>query len=207
MYKTQHFKAVLERADGVPMVLRADNEKLMEFSWISNPFMNYIAGLLQRKPMRICFVGDKLKTIPDYQEKYDSCMRFYPFAWELETRETRVGSIKDYRDMDEREETVVDADSVDQIMDHGFIIDRDRLEYIDLEAYVRMYSDGIWCVNPLGVLAAAGTGYGGGDYRREDSNFGMTGIWAGDVISYSLLRPDDSYADMTEVYGFTQSLE
>jgi len=61
-----------------------------------------------------------------------------------------------------------------------YILDLDRLEYVDLHCVEPFDADGDWRVHPLPLLTCEGNGRGGGDFRGSDP---YLGLWARDLVT------------------------
>ena len=144
--------------------------KLMEHSWITNPFMLQVQQLLSPgnpwHMSRIVWTGDysdkELFTGDPERNLYDLCADEF---------------------LDITSAPISDGPQILYIVNHTKLLYIDLCEIPDVEGEAGKG----WKVHPLSILTSSGNGRGGGDYR--DDNDTNVGSWAGDVISAEYEEP------------------
>lgn len=140
--------------------------KLMEHSWLKNPYMKQVERLLSPggpwHKTRIVWTGD-------YSNKglftEDPERNLYDLA------------------SDEFTQASDGSDGPEAL----YVVNHTKNIYIDLSEVPDVEDAEGWKIHPLSILTSSGNGRGGGDYRdREDDNVGS---WAGDVISCEYETP------------------
>lgn len=196
----QYYRALLISDDGavnIGVPYDFDNGyKLMEHSWIGNPFVDVIAGVLYEQPMRLAWVGDYSTDIGSafefgngFIKSKEEFLPFYHLTWDEKAKTKRITKNSD-------------AYSIDINTPFGFIVNESKGCFIDLNKYINVNKGkGDWCIHPLPLLTSVGNGLGGGDYRGS-VGINNVGIWAFDRISISNLKP----CNIKEVeYRFTEA--
>ena len=182
----QYYKAVQpETKEYVSSWSLGSGSKLMEHSWVKNPFVKFVESLIAEggrwfgKP--IVWGGDYADTeldaegnkiyITEENEQYEANQ--YMLATTEITPETN--KFKHYRYLvNETDKTFVDKNKV-------------------------ISNDG-WRIHPLPLLTCEGNGRGGGDFWGDD-NQGLIGTWARKVITVSTKKPKgykEIYFDLEE---------
>lgn len=135
--------------------------KLMEHSWWRNPFVNGVAQILYKNPMRLAWVGDYAEDA----DNYENCYADFGIV------EATYGEGEKSRLQDN-----------DFLLDGKYLVNHTQKTYLDCSAYFeRNKDDEGWCTNPLSLLTAIGNGLGGGDYYGiNEENIGE---WAWEKIS------------------------
>jgi len=132
--------------------------KLMEHSWIGNPFVGAVMTLLSpgnkwhKKPLVWC--GDY------YDEEGEE--NYYAL---VEDR----NKLSDIESMTEEKQL------------NSIIVNHTKKMYVVCKE-LRKNGYG-WRINPLPLLTALGNDRGGGDYCNNNTDFDKVGIWARDIIS------------------------
>ena len=165
----QYFKAVsLDAKEKVSPF----GAKLMEHSWLPNPYMKQVERLLSPGnnwyKTRIVWAGDYM------QERL------------FVDKETTL-----YEECREWPEASSEVDGPEII----YVVNHTKNMYIDLrevpdcgDKHEQGWKEG-WKIHPLSILTSSGNGRGGGDYKDDyDEN---VGYWAGDVISTEYEEPID----------------
>ena len=134
--------------------------KLMEHSWLKNPFVKLFESLIHNNPQRVVWAGDYA----------DAC----------KGRKSNVN----HRCTDKNKITPSKENELSQ-QQTRFIINHTKKTYVD-KAKVPDVNG--WRIHPLPLLTCEGNGRGVGDYRDEDKN-NLVGSWARDVISVSSKKP------------------
>jgi hypothetical protein len=117
--------------------------KLMEHSWMKNPFVKSFENMIYKNPMPVVWAGDYAdeeegSELNLYQMREDKT-KLYPT--------TELGQHKS-----------------------RYVINHDTKEYVDKES-VPIDKEG-WQVHPLPLLTCEGNGRGGGDYRGDSELIG-----------------------------------
>lgn len=157
----QYFKAVsLDAKEKVSPF----GAKLMEHSWLMNPYMKQVERLLSPGnkwyKTRIVWAGDYM------QERL------------FVDKETTL-----YEECREWPESSLEVDGPEIL----YVINHSKNMYIDLREVPDVKDAEGWKIHPLSILTSSGNGRGGGDYRDDDDE--NVGYWAGDVISTDYEEP------------------
>jgi hypothetical protein len=141
--------------------------KLMEHSWMKNPFVKAVETKLSEEPQRVVWAGDYADEEEDSvfinsegeEEKYT--------LYTLASDETKLG---------------------DKVKPKHFryVVNHTKKTFVDKNK-VPKDNDG-WRIHPLPLLTVEGNNRGGGDFRGESP---LIGIWARDLISVSTKKPKE----------------
>ena len=148
--------------------------KLMEHSWISNPFMDAMTNRIYKQPANIVWCGDYADEPQDFTGiEWINYKTIYPETGRSETQTlNKLPEKFDYS--------------------HKYLINHTKKVYVDFDLYISKCTDSDgWCVHPLSLLTAIGNGRGGGDYHDEYVDYYMVGSWAGDTIEVTDTIPND----------------
>lgn len=186
----QYWHIFMEKEDGtIKNYETNDGLKLMEHSWYSNYYTDFITTDIYAEPTRIWTVGDywddgELKDkLPEWwYKRYEQMIAEngkYPaysvWNWNVEEPEySKYDIIADYV---------------------NYFVNHDKMEYIDINEVVDRESTSNWYAYHITLLTAISNGEGGGDYYGENED--MIGYWAGDLISSEIKKPDASYTKIT----------
>lgn len=145
--------------------------KLMEHSWMKNPFVNAVENLLaeggQWEGKPIVWAGD----YADSEDGTEKGKNLYDFCEdEIKIKPLEVKPLK-YR----------------------ILINHTKKQYVD-KSKIPADGDG-WRIHPLPLLTCEGNGQGGGDYFGKDPN-GLIGSWARDVIGVSKRNIPEGYEEV-----------
>lgn len=140
--------------------------KLMEHSWIENPFVKTFECLIHNNPQIVVWAGDYA----------DKCKGLTTCAYER---------CKDTNKIQKPERYSNELFEL-SVLDSLFVINHSKKVYVNKANVIS--KDG-WRIHPLPLLTCEGNGRGGGDYRGDDSR-GLVGSWARDLISVSDKVPD-----------------
>jgi hypothetical protein len=116
--------------------------KLMEHSWIENPFVKSFETLIHNKPKRVVWSGDYA----------DECKGLKTNVY---TRANDVKKVKPEYQL--------------SILDSLFIINHTKKQYV---SKLELPSVDGWRIHPLPLLTCEGNGRGGGDFRKESDLVG-----------------------------------
>lgn len=117
--------------------------KLMEHSWLKNPFVKSFETLIADNPKRVVWAGD--------------------YADECKGNKTNVYSRC-------KDNLKVNPNVPNENEDYRFVINHTKKCYVDKKEVPD--NDG-WQIHPLPLLTCEGNGRGGGDYRGESSLIGL----------------------------------
>jgi hypothetical protein len=141
--------------------------KLMEHSWLKNPFVQRFESLISPEgkyhKSNVVWAGDYANK----EEHLDEDINLYSLC-------------KDKN----KEEMIDEVDTTE----YRYIVNHTKKLFVDKTNLID--NDG-WVVHPLPLLTSEGNGRGGGDYHaqnEEESN--LVGSWARDVISVESELPD-----------------
>lgn len=137
--------------------------KLMEHSYIENPFVNTFEYLLTKDGLfhktRVVWAGD----YADPEKGYDN-MNLYNITEKYPDKSLNNLNIP-----------------VKNTEDYHYIVNHTKKQYVDKQKQ-KMY-------HPLPLLTAEGNGRGGGDFRGKGKD--LIGTWARDVLSVEKVIPDN----------------
>jgi hypothetical protein len=156
--------------------------KLMEHSWVDNPFVRAVEKLLAEGGAwhkgRIVWAGD-------YADNEDVSKILSVSQQRLLEHKSDEGCEWNLNGIVE----VVGRKLRPKVPEtgHRYIINHTKGQYVDVQAG-KKDGDG-WQIHPLPLLTCEGNGRGGGDYRG-DTTSGLVGFWARDEISVANEIPD-----------------
>jgi len=162
----QYYKAILLAEKDTCEFIRAfilsylSGQKLMEHSYIDNPYVKSVESLLTPEGM---FYKTRLVWAGDYAD--------------IEAiQEVTLHELADADENAQKElltRTLVSAE-------YRYILNHTKQLYVDKNKCKNM-------IHPLPLLTAEGNGRGGGDYKG--ANLELVGSWARDVISVERIMP------------------
>lgn len=153
--------------------------KLMEHSYIGNPFVSRIMKLLTKGQK---WYKTKLIWCGDYSNKVIN-NEYGLSDLECEDNESKI---KLFKNIKPRLRLKEDEEN------KAFLVNHSKKEYVN-NSKLKKDGDG-WLINPLPLLTSFGNGQGGGDYRGCGMN--LLGSWACDVISVEF--------DLNELKDYTE---
>lgn len=138
--------------------------KLMEHSWMKNPFVRAFESLIFKNAQIVVWAGDYAGHCKGRKSNvYDRC--------------------KDNLEV-KPETTLTDKDT-------RFVVNHSKRLFVD-KTKVPKDNDG-WRIHPLPLLTCEGNGNGGGDFYivpdRQQGNVSLIGTWARDLISIEPEKP------------------
>ena len=141
--------------------------KLMEHSWMKNPFVKAVENKLSEEPQRVVWAGDYADEEDDSvfinsdgeEQKYN--------LYDLASDATKLG------------------DKVEP-KHFRYVVNHTKKTFVDKNK-VPKDNEG-WRIHPLPLLTVEGNNRGGGDFRGESP---LIGIWARDLISVSTKKPKE----------------
>ena len=153
--------------------------KLMEHSWLLNPFVLAVAKKIYRNPSRVAWVGD-------YAEEDD----MEEIA--VHAGEEPKAAISVWK----KSNSAVGLKETDFSMEGKFLVNHTQKLFVDIDKFANATRDkDDWVVNPLPLFTAIGNGRGGGDYRGANNK--KIGAWAWDMLSVEDVAPE-GYAEDAE---------
>lgn len=143
--------------------------KLMEHSWLKNPFVQTFEKLLTRRggyyKSRVVWAGD-------YADEETDIL--------IDDKPVNLNSLCS-------DELQIKPDVVKSTANYPYILNHSKKLFVDKTKVIS--KDG-WQIHPLPLLTCEGNGRGGGDFGGEDKQ-GLVGSWARDVISVEKNHPHD----------------
>jgi hypothetical protein len=130
--------------------------KLMEHSWMKNPFVLAVETQLMKTPKRIVWGGD-------YADEEKRCKTNLYGRCTEKTKSHRINH---------------HHDAMNWHRTYSFLVNHTKKEYVN-KMELPANNDG-WRIHPLPLLTCEGNGRGGGDYRGESE---LVGSWSRDLIS------------------------
>lgn len=141
--------------------------KLMEHSWMKNPYVKTVESLLEDNPQRIVWSGDYADNEHNQHYVNNEGEKVEYNLYELASEDKKVlpkESSKYYR----------------------YVINHDKKMFVDKRNVVKD-SEG-WRIHPLPLLTVEGNNRGGGDFRGESP---LIGAWSRDKVSVSTKKPKE----------------
>ncbi len=116
--------------------------KLMEHSWMENPFVKSFETLIHNNPQRVVWAGDYADNCPGNKTNvYQRC--------------TDKNKVKPEYEL--------------SLLDSLYVINHSTKQYIDK---TKVPSRDGWRIHPLPLMTCEGNGRGGGDYRGDEDYVG-----------------------------------
>ena len=167
--------------------------KIMEHSWLRNDLVNGVAKRLLNKKGRVVWVGDYsdegifkssdgTETPLTLEELYHAGVST---GLDKDGYQTYEGKLPDNVKF-----MKLVRYNPNFSMEHKFLINLTKKEYIHLDEYISrsMDKDG-WCVHPLPLLTSTGGDRGGGDYHSSFIDSHLVGYWAYDELIIKETEP------------------
>ena len=158
--------------------------KLMEHSWMKNPFVRFVERQLMVEPQKVVWGGDyadqedpttlspmEIKLLADDDSEYTNTEKIKENGANLYDLSDLVGKLTH----DENNNYTSVAP-----LKVKYLINHDKKQFVDKSKSPKD-SDG-WQIHPLPLLTCEGNLRGGGDYHSENGQ-DFIGIWARDKIS------------------------
>lgn len=196
----QYYKAVFLTEKEKPLASVYSHDfgsglKLMEHSWMKNPFVRFVERQLMVEPQKIVWAGDyadneKPETITDMEIKVlaDEDSEY----WNSEKLKKEGANLYALADCVAK---LIHEERVDDKHNHDFksvaplkaryLVNHDKQEFVD-KTKVPKDKEG-WQIHPLPLLTCEGNGRGGGDFRGENK---LIGVWARNRISVVSKKSD-----------------
>ena len=178
--------------------------KLMEHSWMKNPFVRFVEKQLIDNPQKLVWAGDyadnespetitenEIKLIADETSEYWNSAKLKKEGVNLyslcETiaKLTHNEDVKDEYSHNFSEKTIAP-------LKLKYLINYDKQEYVD-KSKVPADKEG-WRIHPLPILTCEGNNRGGGDFyineEKEQGNVDLIGSWARNKIGVGFKKSD-----------------
>jgi len=203
----QYYKPIILKSDKKTPVMFAECydvgslAKLMEHSWMLNPFVGLVEKFLLGNKMPIVWAGDyadeeDFETVPlALKKKVLKDNSYYENSMDvLERNGVNLYTMVTYGKYPKLTHSE-DIDEGKSKYDHNFntlplsktkyLVNHDKKEFVNKDK-VPKDSDG-WRIHPLPLLTCEGNNRGGGDFRGEHH---LIGSWARDCISIESKKSD-----------------
>jgi hypothetical protein len=148
--------------------------KLMEHSWLTNPFVEIVMNLIGPggawEKNRLVWAGD-YDDEGKYPEFTDTPGNLYSMCC------VDGGSVFN----------LISPSPIDH-PEYRYIINHDKNVYVDLKDLLFSYEGLNWTVHPLPILLCSSNGRGNGDYHGKNGKK-LVGSWEGNRVSSSFERP------------------
>ena len=205
----QYYKAVFLNENHKPIASVTSYDfgsgaKLMEHSWMKNPFVRFVEKQLMTTPQRLVWGGDyadnenpstlsltEIKALSDEDSEYWNCKVLKQNGANLYSLSETVGKLT--HDISKSSEAEKGFDSAIAPLTAKYLVNHTKKEFID-KSKTPKDSDG-WQIHPLPLLTCEGNGRGGGDFRGESN---LVGIWARDIIG-TVTKKSDIPKDFKEI--------
>jgi len=150
--------------------------KLMEHSWLPNPFVQVVETLIAEGGK---WYGDRIVWGGDYADP-EKDKNGNDRTFEYEGRQLPLTLYRIVSDKTIKPEKV-------KRPNFRYLINMDTKEFVD---YKKVPDNDGWIFHPLPYLTCEGNDRGGGDYRGDDPK-GLIGKWARNRITISTKKPKD----------------
>ena len=200
----QYYKPVILNENNKPVMYAScydlgSGAKLMEHSWIPNPFVRFIEAMLITNPSKIVWAGDyadqeKPSTLTKDEIKFHS-VKDSEYNSEEIIKEEGINLYKLSEGVgkmviDEEIPKGKDKYSYDYKkiapLRYKYLINFYKEEFVD-KSKTPKDADG-WQIHPLPLLTCEGNGRGGGDFRGNGE--GLVGRWSRDKIGVVSKKSD-----------------
>lgn len=168
--------------------------KLMEHSWMLNPFVRFVEKQLMEEPQKLVWAGDyadnekpktitkaKIKALANEDNKYWTAEKLKAEGINLYALANCVGKLTHNEEVEDKYNHDFKCIAP---MTAKYLINHDRKEFVD-KSKTPKDKDG-WRIHPLPLLTCEGNNRGGGDFRGESE---LIGLWARNTISVSTKKP------------------
>ena len=173
----QYYKPIsIEKKEFVLSHDYGNGLKLMEHSWIGNPFVGIVEDLIAEGGD---WHGDRIVWAGDYAD-------------EEKNRKSNMYSLVD----SDRHNGQIKPEATKN--KYRYVLNMDTMEYVDTkkiplsDVYEEDGKEWPFTIHPLPLLTCEGNGRGGGDFRKEDP---LVGKWARNRVSVSKRKPK-GYTEM-----------
>ena len=196
----QYYKAIFLTENNKPLASVSSYDfgsgaKLMEHSWMKNPFVRFVERQLMVAPQRVVWGGDyadhedpttlspmEIKLLADDDSEYTNTDKIKENGANLYDLSDLVGKLT--HDENNKNKYEHDYTSVAPLK-VKYLINHDKKQFVD-KSKTPKDADG-WQIHPLPLLTCEGNGRGGGDYRGESP---LIGMWARNKISVATKKSD-----------------
>ena len=196
----QYYKAIFLTENNKPLASVSSYDfgsgaKLMEHSWMKNPFVRFVERQLMVEPQKVVWGGDyadqedpttlspmEIKLLADDDSEYTNTEKIKENGANLYDLSDLVGKLT--HDENNKNKYEHNYTSVAPLK-VKYLINHDKKQFVDKSKSPKD-SDG-WQIHPLPLLTCEGNGRGGGDYRGESP---LIGMWARNKISVATKKSD-----------------
>jgi len=178
--------------------------KLMEHSWMKNPFVRFVEKQLIDNPKKIVWAGDyadnenpetiteqEIKLIADDTSEYWNSAKLRKEGVNIYSLCETISKLTHNEDVEDEYKHEFSESTVAPLK-LKYLINYDKQEYVD-KSKVPADKDG-WKIHPLPLLTCEGNNRGGGDFRvgEEGSkgNVDLIGSWARNKIGVAFKKTD-----------------
>jgi hypothetical protein len=200
----QYYKSVFLNENNKPISYAYSHDfgcglKLMEHSWMLNPFVRFIENQLMLQAQKLVWAGDyadnenpetitnkEIKALSREDSEYWNAERIKKEGVNLYSLSELVGKIthdetipKDKSKYDYKYKKIAPLQA-------KYLINYDKKEFVN-KTKVPKDSDG-WQIHPLPLLTCEGNGRGGGDFRRDEVK--LIGCWSRDKIGVATKKSE-----------------
>jgi len=196
----QYYKAVFLTENNKPLasVVSYDfgnGAKLMEHSWLKNPFVRFVERQLMVAPQKVVWAGDyadeedpttlsnaEIKLLADETSEYWNSKVLKEKGVNLYSLSETIGKLTH----DENNKNKYEHDYKEVApLTAKYLINHDKKQFVDKTKAPK--DDDGWQIHALPLLTCEGNGRGGGDYRGESD---LIGLWARNKISVATRKSD-----------------
>ena len=196
----QYYKAVFLTENNKPLasVVSYDfgnGAKLMEHSWLKNPFVRFVERQLMVTPQKVVWAGDyadeedpstlsnaEIKLLADEESTYSNSEVLKEKGVNLYSLSETIGKLTH----DENNKNKYEHDYKEVApLSAKYLINHDKKQFVD-KTKAPKDAEG-WQIHALPLLTCEGNGRGGGDYRGESD---LIGLWARNRISVATRKSD-----------------
>jgi hypothetical protein len=178
--------------------------KIMEHSWMKNPFVRFVEKQLIDNPQKLVWAGDyadkekpetitdnEIKALADEKSEYWNSKKLKEEGVNIYSLCETISKITHNEDVEDKYNHEFSEKTLAPL-NLKYLINYDKKEYVD-KTKVPTDKDG-WKIHPLPLLTCEGCGRGGGDFHiNEDLNQGNTnliGSWARNKIGVAFKKTD-----------------
>jgi hypothetical protein len=154
--------------------------KLMEHSWVKNPFVNVVEKLIAEGGK---WFGHRIVWAGDYADP------------EVDENDNVITEMYDGKPRERNLYDIIDNDiKVEQtkFKMYRYVINETKKQFVDK---TKIPDNDGWRIHPLPLLTCEGNNRGSGDYRYDDNN-NVIGSWSRDVVTVSTRKPKKEYTEI-----------
>lgn len=173
--------------------------KLMEHSWMKNPFVRFVERQLIVQPSKLVWAGDyadnekpstltkeEIKQFAEEDSEYWNAEKIKEDGLNLYTLSSTVGKLTHDEEFAKGKSKYDHDYKCVAPLRYKYLINHTKGEFVD-KSKTPKDADG-WQVHPLPLLTCEGNGRGGGDFRGEKVQ--LIGRWSRDEIGVVSKKSD-----------------